>query len=127
MSSLPGPFVTISPAGRGITVGYGDVAQGVFRFDTDAIGTTTVTFSGVNADSEIRVYLPDGTEVAGVEDCTADPVLIWSVYSAGSPNNTVTIRIVHPSYKIKEFNYPASAGVVNLPVQQERDPWYSNP
>ena len=108
-------------------VGHGDFAQGVFRFDTDSIGTTTVTFVGVNANSEIRVYLPGGTEAAGVEDCTTDPVLIWPVYASGNANNGVTIRIVHPSYKIKEFNYPASAGAVSLPVQQERDPWYSNP
>lgn len=48
------------------------------------------------------------------------------MYAPGSPNNTVTVRIVHPTYKIKEFDYTASTGAVSLPVQQEIDKWYSN-
>jgi hypothetical protein len=97
------------------------------RLATDSIGNTTVTFQGVNANSEIRVYLPDGTEAAGVELCDADHVLTWGVYSAGSANNTVRVVVVHPDYKIKEFNYTASAGNASLPIQQEADKWYSNP
>lgn len=92
-----------------------------------AIGTTTVTFSGVNAGSEIRVYMPDGTEAAGIETCAANQVLSWSVYAPGSPNNTVTVRIVNMAYKIKEFSFTSTVGTVSLPIQQEPDPWYSNP
>lgn len=103
------------------------VSSGVFSFPTDPVGTTTVTFSGVNANSEIRVYLPDTTEAAGIENCAADHALTWQVYSAGSANNTVRIVIVHPDYKIKEFNYTSSVGNQSLPIQQERDKWYSNP
>ena len=99
----------------------------VAALPTDPIGSANVTFSGVQAGTEIRVYLPDGTEAAGVEDCTVDPVLAWPVYAAGSPNNHVTIRIVHPAYKIKEFAYTSSVGVVSIPVQQEPDRWYKNP
>jgi hypothetical protein len=94
---------------------------------TDPVGTTTVTFSGVNANSEIRVYLPDTTEVAGVELCSANHALTWSVYAGGSPNNTVRIVIVHPDYKIKEFMYTVALGNQSLPVQQELDKWYNNP
>lgn len=97
------------------------------RLPSDAIGTTACTFQGINANSEIRVYLPDGTEAAGVELCDANHVLTWNVYPAGNANNTVTIRIVHPSYKIKEFTYIASLGAQSIPVQQEPDRWYSNP
>ena len=97
------------------------------KLPTDPIGATIVTFDGVNAGSEIRVYLPGGTEAAGIESCAADQVLSWSVYAPGSQNNTVTVRIVHPIYKIKEFDYTASTGDVILPVQQEVDKWYSNP
>ncbi|MCL5460319.1 hypothetical protein M3M33_16905, partial [Loigolactobacillus coryniformis] len=61
------------------------------------------------------------------ETCSADHVLAWSVYSPGSSNNTVRIVIVHPDYKIKEFNYLSSVGSQSLPIQQERDKWYSNP
>lgn len=94
---------------------------------TDPIGTATVTFSGVNAGSEIRVYLPDGTETAGVETCDANHVLTWSVYAPGNANNVVTIRIVHTAYKIKEFDYTSAEGAQTLPVQQEADKWYRNP
>lgn len=89
------------------------------------IGTTTVTFSGVNANSEIRIYSPSGVELAGIENCTADQVLTWNVYSPAY--NTVRIVIVHPSYRIKEFTYTSQAGNQSIPVQQEPDKWYSNP
>lgn len=98
--------------------------QGV---DSDPVGTTTVTFSGINVGSEIRVYLPDGTEAAGVESCDANHALIWSVYVPGSARNTVTIRIVNTAYKINEFSYTATEGAQTLPVQQELDKWYANP
>ena len=97
------------------------------RLPTEPVGSTFVTFSGVNANSEIRVYLPDGTEVAGVEDCVANQVLSWGVYATGSANNTVTIRIVHFAYEIKEFDYASSAGARDLPVQQKVDKWARNP
>lgn len=97
------------------------------RLPTEPVGSTAVTFVGVHANSEIRVYLPDTTETAGVENCADDPVLSWSAYAPGSANNTVRIVIVHPDYKIKEFNYVSSVGNQSLPVQQEPDKWYSNP
>lgn len=115
------------PTARGVFATAGLVKVARQSLPTDPVGTTTVTFQGVQAGTEIRVYLPDGTEAAGVEDCTADPVLTWPVYAAGSPNNSVTIRIIHTAYKIKEFAYTSSVGVVSIPVQQEPDRWYKNP
>lgn len=94
---------------------------------TDPAGTATVTFSGVQAGSEIRVYLPDSTEIAGIESCAADQTLAWPAYVAGSPNNTVRIVILSNTYRLKEFTYTSSVGAQNLPIQQERDQWYSNP
>ena len=99
----------------------------VLTLPTDPIGSTTVTFSGVHAGSEIRVSLPDMTEVAGIETCVDDQVLNWSVYAAGSPNNTVRVVIVHLDYKIKEFTYVSHIGAQSIPVQQEPDKWRSNP
>ena len=93
----------------------------------DPIGTTTVTFDGGNAGSEIRVYLSDMTELAGVESSSDNPSLSWSVYATGSANNTVRIVIVHPAYRIKEFSYTSKVGAQSIPVQQEPDKWYSNP
>ena len=84
--------------------------------------STTVTFSGVNAGSEIRVYDASGNELAGVESSTANPELTW-VLSTGD----VRIVVVHLDYKIKDFQYTPISGAVSLPVQQEADSWYSNP
>lgn len=127
MPGIPTPFCQYFSLARTKSISLGFVSVGVCSLPTDPVGTTDVTFDGVNAGSEIRVYLPDGTEAAGIESCAADQVLSWSVYAPGSPNNTVTVRIVHPTYKIKEFDYTASTGAVSLPVQQEIDKWYSNP
>ncbi len=115
-----GSFLGIEPCTAGGTVGVG-------RLPTDSVGTATVAFVGVHADSEIRVYLPDGSEAAGIENCDADQVLSWPVYSVGSPNNTVRIVVMHLAYRLKEFSFTASKGAQSLPIQQERDPWYSNP
>ncbi|MBK7002117.1 MAG: hypothetical protein IPH35_19795 [Rhodoferax sp.] len=115
------------PSNRGVFGSTGLILFQRQSLPTDPIGTTTVTFAGVNAGSEIRVYLPDGTETAGVESCDANHVLTWSVYASGSSNNTVTIRIVNTAYKIKEFSYTSVAGTQSLPVQQEADKWYVNP
>ena len=128
MASFPHGRITLTGITRGRQRSLpGAISGCAFSLSTDAVGMATVTFSGVNSGSEIRAYLPDTTEAAGIETCSADQVLSWSVYSAGSPNNTVRIVIVHPDYKIKEFTYTASLGNQSIPVQQEPDKWYSNP
>jgi len=103
-------------------VGSGTYA--VQRLPTDPLGYVTATFDGVHAGSEIRIFSLAGVERAGVESCDADHVLTWGVY--GSPD-TVIVRIVHVAYKIKEFTLRVSKGSATIPVQQELDPWYSNP
>lgn len=106
-------------------VGLG--GHSIEKLATDAIGSVALTFDGVNAGSEIRVLLADGTEQAGVESCDADHVLTGiPLYPAGSPNNDVTIHIVALGYKIKELTYTVT-GTAVIPIQQDRDPWYSNP
>lgn len=120
MRSYPSGSIGMEPIHGASTLGYQ-------RLPTDPVGTTTVTFAGINAGSEIRVYLPDGTEVAGIETCAADQVLTWPVYASGSPNNTVRVVVVANAYKIKEFTYTATLGAQSLPIQQEPDKWYSNP
>jgi len=125
---IPNAALTYIGAARGrIMQTPSAEAMGAFRLPTDAIGQATVTFLGVNAGSEIRVYLSDMTELAGVESSGADPSLVWDVFSSGSPNNTVRIVIIHPSYRIKEFTYLSQTGNQSIPVQQEPDKWYSNP
>lgn len=112
------------PSYAGGAAEYFDV--GAYEYDKgygNHPASTTVTFAGVNAGSEIRVYDSTGAELDGIESCDVNQVLSWAIPEI----TTVTARIVHPDYKIKEFNFTTSAGAVNLPVQQEVDKWYSNP
>jgi len=118
---------TISPPLTRGPMSVGSAVLSLGRLPTDSIGNATRTFEGVNAGSEIRVFLPDGTEAAGVESCVADQVLIWGAYSPGSANNTVRIVIVNELYGTKEFNYLASVGTGSIPIQQEPDKWFNNP
>ena len=126
-AAFPTPPLTVCAVARPKVFQMGGLVVGVSALATDTVGTTAVTFDGVNAGSEIRIYLPDGTEVAGVETCDANHVLTWSVYASGSPSNVVRVVIVHPDYKIKEFSYTSRVGAQSNPVQQEPDKWYSNP
>lgn len=105
--------------------GAEEVDIGAFEFDHgygSRPASTTVTFSGVNAGSEIRVYDSSVNELDGTESCGANHQLTWTI-----PVGDVRIVIIHPDYKIKEFTYASVAGVQTLPVQQERDRWYQNP
>jgi len=133
MSSLGvicGPTLGIVSCKIGDEIGVRPIAilsLGRMRLPTESTGTATVTFKGVQAGSEIRVYLPDQTEAAGIESCAADQALSWPAYAPGNPNNVVRIVILHLALKIKEFTYEAFVGVQTLPVQQEPDKWHSNP
>lgn len=115
----------VRPSYENGTTTYYDV--GAFEFDHGyglAPVTIALSFPGVVSTSEIRIYkVSDGSEVAGVESCSADHA--FSLTYTGDV--AVVIRIVHPSYKIKEFNYTITSGDQSIPVQQEVDKWYSNP
>jgi hypothetical protein len=126
-SALPTFYGAFSPALRGRSYASPAGTVGAQVLPSDPIGVATVTFDGVFANSEIRVYSPAGVEVAGIELCAAYQILSWPIFSNGSPNNTVTIRIINWLYKIKEFDYRASLGNNSLPIQQERDKWSLNP
>ena len=127
-AGFPTPWLLFLPGARGRNISTpGGLSLGTFRFDSDPIGTRAVTFDGVHAGSEIRVYLPDGSEAAGIESCADNQMLTWNAYASGNSNNTVTIRIVNMAYRTKEFDVTLSGATVLLPIQQEPDPWFSNP
>ena len=108
-------------------MGLGGVAWSFQKLPTDSLGSTTVTFTGVIATSEIRVFIGE-TEIAGTESASANQALVWPYYAPGNSNNDVTVRIVHPDYRMKEFVYTTLPQITQaLPIQQERDRWYSNP
>lgn len=94
---------------------------------TDSLGAARITFAGIQPGSEIHVYLPDMTEVAGTESCEANQVLEWPVYMLGSPNNTVYITIIKRGLRWMRFNYVSSVGAKEIPIFQQPDLGYSNP
>lgn len=125
MTILPNPQFQFVPAltGRVYPTTFGGV--GVFRLPTDPLKYVTLTFDGVNANSEIRIYLnSDGSETAGVELCDANHVFAGVPYYG--TGQVCTIRIVHPDYKIKEFSHTIPGVDQTIPIQQEPDKWYRN-
>jgi len=112
---------------------FNGAAVGYQKLATDPVGLATVTFSGVVAGSEIRVYLPDGpggsaeTEVAGLDSCAANQQLSWPVYSPGSPNNTVWIHILKRGLRWMKFHYVSELGTQSIPIFQNPDLGYNNP
>ncbi len=104
----------------------GACVSSVQALPTDPIGTTTVTFSGIQADTEIRVYLPDGAELTGIEECAANQVLSWNVYAPGA-NSTMYITLLKRGYRWQRFNYTPVVGAQTLPIFQITDLGYSNP
>ena len=127
-----GPM-TFSGIQDGRSRSFGPLAVSVNRMPNDPIGTTAVTFSGVVAGSEIRVYLPDGpngaadTEVAGLDACVENQQLIWDVYSAGSPNNNVWVHILKRGLRWQKFSYTSKVGAQSIPIFQSTDLGYNNP
>ena len=114
------------PAGVSTRPLFGHGTVGRLRLPSDPIGIAEVTFAGVVAGSEIRCFRADGSEAGGVESAVANQVLSWGVY-ADAAQNAVTIRVIHPAFKIREFTYTAQVGAQSIPVQQEPDKWYRNP
>lgn len=116
-----------SPGVRGAFHTVGGEMISRLSLPTDPQGSTSVTFSGIVAGSEVHVYLPDGTEVAGVESCIADQILTWPVYAPGSPNNTVTITLIKRGLRWQKFPYQSETGSQVLPIFQNPDLGYNNP
>ena len=121
-----GPM-TFSGIQDGRSRSFGPLAVAINRMPNDPVGTTAVTFSGVVAGSEIHVYLPDGTELTGVESCTENQALTWPVYASGSPNSTVYITILKRGLRWQKFSYTSKVGAQSIPIFQSTDLGYNNP
>jgi len=119
-------LITYIGLDRGKTAPLMGQSYSMARLPTDPVGTTTVTFSGIQADTEIRVYLPDGTELTGIESCAANQALTWPVYAPGA-NSTVYITLLKRGYRWQRFNYTPTVGAQTLPIFQITDLGYNNP
>lgn len=101
------------------------IDAGCYEFDHgygNHPATATVTFSGVVANTEIRVYNASGTEIAGVENCSANQVLAWAL-----TEDPVRVSLLSLPYKNQDFTFTAVAGAQSLPIRQLPDPNYRNP
>lgn len=85
-----------------------------------------LTLSGLPHEAEVRCYVgaKDGTatEIGGTE--TSGTTFTFTHYSAGQSG---FIHVIHPDYKLKEFDYTYAASDREIPMQMDRDTWYSNP
>lgn len=89
----------------------------------NVVASTTVTLTGLVANTEVRVYdSGTGAVIAGVENSGT------SFAFGDTPGNVVDIRIFHVDYEpadILGYTIPGSAA--SVPVQQRFDRNYSNP
>lgn len=89
--------------------------------------TTTLTFDGVPAGTEIRIYDQLGAsavELAGVESSAANPSL--TVNYTG-PGQVVWVTVASLTRKLQQFQLTVPAEDTTVPMQMSLDPWYSNP
>lgn len=99
---------------------------GAFEFDHGYgphPASTTVTFQGIVAGSEIHIYDSAGNELVGVESCDANHVLTWNIPA----NPAVTITIIKRGLRWMKFSYTSEAGTQSLPIFQIADLGYNNP
>jgi hypothetical protein len=118
--------VAAFPATRGpINAGHPHLSQS--RLPDDAVGSVSITFLGIVAGSEVRVFGLDGIERAGVESCSANQVLTLPVFTTGSDSNNVTVHIANFGYALLQFPYTTPGKDQSLPIQMQADPWAVNP
>lgn len=85
--------------------------------------STTVTFQGIVAGSEIHIYDSAGNELVGVESCDANHVLTWNIPA----NPAVTITIIKRGLRWQKFSYTSKVGAQSIPIFQNTDLGYNNP
>lgn len=85
--------------------------------------STTVTFQGIVAGSEIHIYDSAGNELVGVESCDANHALTWSIPA----NPVVIVTIIKRGLRWMKFSYTSEAGAQSLPIFQNADLGYNNP
>jgi hypothetical protein len=113
-------------SGGAVTINVSGGATPSYRNGTAATTTVnnniTVTFSGLIANTEVRVYATSGdAELAGVEDSTT------SFGASVSGGTDVYYTIHHELYehiRVEGFIWPAAA--TTLPIQQRLDRNYVN-
>ena len=84
--------------------------------------TITLTISGANNNSEIRVYkVSDDTELMGIENSSGDFTDDCSYVGV------VKIIVHHLDYQYVNFEYTLTGVDANVPVPQQKDLTYNNP
>jgi hypothetical protein len=134
MSAVVVPLVNLFDFANAVEVespfsnaSFNGASVGYQKLETDPIGLLVITFDGIPAGIEIRVYDPELNQLAGIESCAEDQVLSWPVYTTGSSKNNVMIKLLSTEYKLKEFPFTSVVGALSIPVQMEPEPWYLNP
>lgn len=91
------------------------------------------TFTGIVSGSELRIQqargtAPSGTELYHIETTDGSDVqwtFNYSDYGAGYKVDVIVHNVYYKHLRIDNVNLPAADA--SLPIQQERDRWYSNP
>ena len=126
MSSIPTPYGSVQPSGRGKTIGFPFGSFGVHRLPTDPIGTFLLTLTNVVIGSRIHIETQgDGTALHDSVADTTDETITLSAYASGSPYNALRIKVRKgtgsPTYKPFETLATAIVGAQSIYVGQIPD------
>lgn len=114
-----GGSVTLNVSGGGSTP---TVRNGTSA-DTTVNNNVSVTFSGLQSGSEVRVYdASSGAELDGVESSGTS---FTASISASTVVDYVIHSIAYETIRVEDFTWPTST--TTIPIQQRLDRNYSNP
>ena len=96
---------------------------------TEVVSSTTVTFTGMKDNTEVRVYKSsDGSVVDGIEDVTDGTSNNRSFSWSAAPSLSVDYVIHNVEYETIRVNgYVVPGAATSLPIQQRIDRNYENP
>lgn len=125
---LVGPVTFDLPAtSRSLPTGFGVLSNE--RAPDDALAFPVISFSGLQNDTEVRVFRFFGTsnvtELGGFENYTGSETITLPYFGDG--NSTYQFQVFSLAFVPLSFAFPVPRNDITIPIVQQIDRVYSNP
>lgn len=90
---------------------------------TDAIGQSTLTISNLLIGSEVRLFMTDGTEIAGGTESCSSSTLVFT-YSVYNTPTQVYLVVMLPGYHPLRIPFQLNQNAISYTAYQVSDPNY---
>lgn len=94
---------------------------------SDAVGTVTLSLSGIKPGSEVKIFNADAALIGDTESVSGVPSFVLSRFAPGSRLNTVRILIINLAYEVVDLTIELGTTNTTVPVFQRIDRNYRNP